>query len=227
MYNYYDGAFHDAGRRHSKPMARKTKQDADATRSRLLDAAEQVFYDKGVSRASLNDIACAAGATRGAIYWHFKDKGDLFTAMMDRATSPLQRANRDDEEFSRSQEEPLQRLRDRIDYVLRTIATDARACRVFGIALFRVEYVDELATARDRHISECGGFQQKLEDDLQAAAAAQGITLPQGAHCAAIGLRSVFEGLMQTWLLNHADFDLLGVSRMVVDAYLKGLGFRL
>ncbi|KQR60297.1 TetR family transcriptional regulator [Acidovorax sp. Leaf160] len=208
-------------------MARRTKQDADATRSRLLDAAEQVFYDKGVSRASLNDIACAAGATRGAIYWHFKDKGDLFNAMMDRATSPLQKAVHDDEAFSRAKEEPLQRLRDRIDYVLRSISTDARTCRVFEIALFRVEYVDELASARDRHMSECGSFQQKLKDDLQDAAAAQGITLPQGAQCAAIGLRSVFEGLMQIWLLNPADFDLVAVSRTVVDAYLKGLGFRL
>ena len=71
-------------------MVRRTKEDAVATRNSLLDAAEQVFYDKGVSRASLGDIAQAAGATRGAIYWHFKDKADLFNAMMDRVTLPLE-----------------------------------------------------------------------------------------------------------------------------------------
>ncbi|MBY0410356.1 MAG: TetR family transcriptional regulator, partial [Burkholderiaceae bacterium] len=57
-------------------MARRTKEDANATRTRLIDAAESVFLQKGVSRASLNDIARAAGTTRGAIYWHFKDKVD-------------------------------------------------------------------------------------------------------------------------------------------------------
>ena len=46
-------------------MVRRTKEDAVATRNSLLDAAERVFYDKGVSRASLGDIAQAAGATRG------------------------------------------------------------------------------------------------------------------------------------------------------------------
>ena len=46
-------------------MARKTKEDAIATRNSLIDAAERVFLERGVSRASLSDIAQAAGATRG------------------------------------------------------------------------------------------------------------------------------------------------------------------
>ena len=71
-------------------MARRTKEDAAETRSRLLDAAELLFHEKGVSRTSLNDIALAAGATRGAIYWHFQDKADLFNAMMERVTLPLE-----------------------------------------------------------------------------------------------------------------------------------------
>lgn len=58
-------------------LARRTKEDAFATRNSLLDAAEQVFYEQGVARASLNEIAQRAGATRGAVYWHFKDKLDL------------------------------------------------------------------------------------------------------------------------------------------------------
>ena len=49
-------------------MARKTKEEAIATRNGLIDAAECVFLEKGVSRASLSDIAHAAGLTRGAIY---------------------------------------------------------------------------------------------------------------------------------------------------------------
>lgn len=59
-------------------MARKTKQQAEETRQEILDAAIKTFSERGVSATSLADIAKAAGVTRGAIYWHFKNKVDLF-----------------------------------------------------------------------------------------------------------------------------------------------------
>ena len=71
-------------------MARRTKAEADETRTKLLDAAEQVFFEKGVARASLNEIAQRAGATRGAVYWHFKDKVDVFTSMLSRICMPFE-----------------------------------------------------------------------------------------------------------------------------------------
>lgn len=54
------------------------------TRSVLLDAAEEVFAEKGFMAASLDDIAGAAGYTKGAIYKHFATKEDLFLAVSDR-----------------------------------------------------------------------------------------------------------------------------------------------
>jgi hypothetical protein len=40
-----------------------------------------VFLERGVSRATLDEIARAAGVTRGAIYWHFRDKLEIFVAL--------------------------------------------------------------------------------------------------------------------------------------------------
>ncbi|OBB13366.1 TetR family transcriptional regulator [Mycobacteriaceae bacterium 1482268.1] len=54
------------------------------TRSLLLDAAEGVFAEKGFTPATLDDIANAAGYTKGAIYKHFATKEDLFLAVSDR-----------------------------------------------------------------------------------------------------------------------------------------------
>lgn len=54
------------------------------TRSLLLDAAEDVFAEKGFAPATLDDIAHAAGYTKGAIYKHFTTKEDLFLAVSDR-----------------------------------------------------------------------------------------------------------------------------------------------
>ena len=70
-------------------MVKRTRDEAAETRNGILDAAERVFSVRGVSHTSLEDIAKAAGVTRGAIYWHFRNKSELFTAMVDRVTFPL------------------------------------------------------------------------------------------------------------------------------------------
>ena len=206
-------------------MARRTKEDADATRNSLLDAAERVFYEKGVSRASLSDIAQAAGATRGAIYWHFKDKVDLFNAMMDRVTHPLEQVG--SKSASMATLPPLERLRSMVDFVQRTIVQDERTRRVFEIALFRVEYVNDLAAVRDNHIEGCADFCALIEGELRSAAEDQNLQLPMEPHTAAMGVQALFDGLLQSWLLTHGRFDLVTVSRGAIDAYLRGLGFRL
>jgi AcrR family transcriptional regulator len=54
------------------------------TRSLLLDAAEEVFAERGFTPATLDDIAHAAGYTKGAIYKHFVTKEELFLAVSDR-----------------------------------------------------------------------------------------------------------------------------------------------
>lgn len=206
-------------------MARRTKEDADATRNSLLDAAERVFYEKGVSRASLSDIAQAAGATRGAIYWHFKDKVALFNAMMDRVTHPLEQVG--SKSASMATLPRLERLRSMVDFVQRTIVQDERTRRVFEIALYRVEYVNDLAAVRDNHIEGCTDFCALIEGELRSAAEDQNLQLPMEPHTAAMGVQALFDGLLQSWLLTHGRFDLVTVSRGAIDAYLRGLGFRL
>ncbi|WP_416401388.1 TetR family transcriptional regulator [Alicycliphilus denitrificans] len=204
-------------------MARRTKEDADATRNALLDAAELVFYEKGVARASLSEIAQTAGATRGAIYWHFKDKVDLFNAMMDRATLPLERVcNAGEAAHAR---EPLAQLRGMVELLLRSIVSDVHMRRVFEIALYRVEYVSELSGVRERHLAAHARFQALLERNLSLAAAQASLALPMPAAMAAAGLHALFNGLLQSWLLGEASFDLPATGRAAVDAYLRGLGF--
>ena len=71
-------------------MVRRTRDEAAETRNGILDAAERVFSERGVSHTSLEDIAQAAGVTRGAIYWHFKNKSQLFAAMVNRVSLPIE-----------------------------------------------------------------------------------------------------------------------------------------
>ncbi len=203
-------------------MARRTKDEADATRSSLLDAAERVFYEKGVARASLHEIAQAAGATRGAIYWHFKDKTALFNAMMDRVTLPLEAACSASEAAQAAC--PLQRLRTVVGQLLRNVEQDDHTRRVFEIALYRVEYVSELSGVRERHLAAHARFHALLARDLGEAAAQQGIALPMALAGAAAGLQALFDGLLQAWILDGAPFALAATGSQAVDVYLRGLG---
>ena len=206
-------------------MARRTKEDAIATRNSLIDAAERVFCEKGVARASLSDIAQAAGATRGAIYWHFKDKVDLFGAMMDRVTLPLEQGFGALEESTCP--DPVERLRAVLALVLHGVASDERTRRVFEIALYKVEYVGELIGVRDRHIAASDGFTNQLARDFELAAQAQRVVLPMTPVEAAVGLHALFDGLIRNWILGGGAFDLERVGRGGTDAFLVGLGLTL
>lgn len=69
---------------------RKTKTEALKTKEHLMLAALETFYRKGIARTSLNEIAQAAGVTRGALYWHFKNKEDLFDALFQRICDDIE-----------------------------------------------------------------------------------------------------------------------------------------
>lgn len=201
-------------------MARRTKEDALATRHALLDAAERVFQAKGVSATSLNDIALEAGTTRGAIYWHFKDKADLYNAMMERVGLPLENAMTN----APRGEDPLSALRTAILNALDRTVHDPRTRRVFEVATHKVEYVDSLCAVRQRHLQVRAEFVGGIKQALLAATRQRGMRLPVPAELAAYGLFSLVDGLIQNWLLDSSLFDLQRTGRHAMDAYLAGLG---
>lgn len=63
-------------------MARKTKEEAEQTKNTIMDAALKMFCTKGYSRTTFDDIAASINLTKGAIYWHFKNKADLLAEMI-------------------------------------------------------------------------------------------------------------------------------------------------
>ncbi len=203
-------------------MARCTKEEALVTRDRLLDAAELVFTEKGVSRSSLHDIAEAAGVSRGAIYWHFKNKADLFNAMMARTTLPmedaLQQIGHD------AQQDPLTELQRAILAAMHKIATDERTRRVFEIATLKVEYVDELLAIKAHHLQCYLDNMSQMQRSLQEAVARRAEPLQLPLNVAAQGLHALVVGLIHTWLLAPASFDLVAVAQAAIAAYLTGLG---
>lgn len=202
-------------------MARRTKEDALVTRELILDAAERVFRRRGVSRTSLQEIAQEAGLTRGAIYWHFQNKGDVFNAMMDRVTLPMEASFKDLPGVS--QEMPLDQLRRGVADAFRKTVHDPQVQRVFEVAIHLVEYVEELATVRERHIGERGKCVADMKNLLRLAMQNGQLGQRVPAATAAIGLHALISGLLQNWLLDPRAFDLEQVGAQTLEAYLLGL----
>jgi TetR/AcrR family acrAB operon transcriptional repressor len=202
-------------------MARRTKEEAQATRSHILDTAELVFQERGVSRTSLNDIALAAGLTRGAIYWHFKDKGDLFNAMMLRVTLPMEQMVHasDDPQL----DAPVDHILESFVDALRKTVHDPQVRRVFDIASHKVEYVDELDKVWERHRQVHSEMLERVESALKRAVQRGQIVLRAPARTVAIGLHALIDGLIRTWLLEPDSFDLVRVGRQVLEGYLAGM----
>lgn len=205
-------------------MARRTHAEALETRTRILDAAERVFSRRGVSRTSLDDIARAAGVTRGAIYWHFKDKVDLFGAMLGRVALPME------EMLQRTSEaagdDPLAHVRGRSVAVLRKVVGDARARRVFDVIAHKCEYVDEMAAVRRRINGMRANCLAQLEGGFRDAIR-RGL-LPAGVEprSAAVGLHALVDGLITNWLVDPKYFANARAAERIVDRYLEGLGAR-
>lgn len=206
-------------------MARRTKEDAQATRKQLMDAALHLFAKQGVSRTSLQDIALAAGATRGAIYWHFKNKADLFNALMENATLPMEQTMQ--QIGHDTPQDPLLELERAIMLPMQSIVEDERVRATFEIATMKVEYVEELLAVKQRHVECYADNTRELQRRLAEAAARRSVRLPTTPLVAAQGLHSLMAGLIHTWMLAPTTFDLVEVARAAIRTHLAGLGLPL
>lgn len=202
-------------------MARRTKEDALATRDSILDAAEQLFVKQGVSGTTLQHIATAAGVTRGAIYWHFLDKGAMFNAMMERVKMPLESAMQLFDQANAA--EPLEVVRENILRVLRLTVEDPKARGVFEIATLKMEYTDELNTVRERRKQNQLGWMEGTQSRIREAIANGQVKAGVDPYAVALGLWAIIDGLLRTWLLDPQAFDLIKVGAQIVDTHLASL----
>ncbi|HVO87021.1 MAG TPA: TetR family transcriptional regulator [Casimicrobiaceae bacterium] len=202
-------------------MARKTKEEAAITREQLLDAAERVFRDHGVSRASLAEVAAAAGVTRGAIYWHFRDKSDLLEALCARATMPLEAViTRIRENL---QDDPLACLRAIGIEALTRLATDPRSRAIYEILSNRAELTDELTAVGSRTEQERCDCVANVEGLVRRAIEIGQLDADVDAAQAARVLHAYLGGIMRDWVDDPQTYDLAEAAPAMIDVILAGL----
>jgi TetR/AcrR family transcriptional regulator, acrAB operon repressor len=201
-------------------MVRRTKEQAEQTRCELLDAAERVFHARGVAGATLEDIAREAGVTRGALYWHFRNKADIFNAMCDRVTLPMQAML--DAQIAHPGHDPLGQMASDGTRILRQVASDAQTQRVFEIILFKTDIsevaMDVIAAEAERAASCRSQLAQVLQQAQQLG------QIPPHVDCnlAAFALNSFMIGCIREWL-ELRQFDLAERAAWLIQTFYAGL----
>ncbi|HVF65869.1 MAG TPA: TetR family transcriptional regulator [Casimicrobiaceae bacterium] len=192
-----------------------------ATREALIDAAERVFRREGVTRTSLAEIAHEAGVTRGAIYWHFRDKAQLLDAMCSRTMLPLDAA------LARASEsglaDPLSAVRGFAIDALMQLATCQRTQAVFEVLFHKCELVDDLearGAAQKSDRRKCLSGVEKLFD---LAVQHQQLARDTDVRLATHMLHAYVLGVMREWVAEPASYDLGASAAAMIDAFIAGL----
>ncbi len=179
----------------SAPLPRRLKASAsrqqartEATRRKLLVAAERIFARDGFEAARLEDIASLAGYTRGAFYANFQSKEDIFFALLERWVG--QRISEVDALLAQ-QETPAKLLRALREHYAQITQDRRLALLSLEFKLFAIRHPEAHARlrARQRRLRASSG------DLLRRIARVAGRTLPISCTAAATGFGALSSAL--------------------------------
>jgi TetR/AcrR family transcriptional regulator, acrAB operon repressor len=199
---------------------KRTKEEAAVTHSTLLRSALKVFSQNGYASTTLEDVAKEAGVTRGAIYWHFGSKVELYNALMEEYSTQGGRIVQAAAAEGGSLPEILGRIFIRL---LTAVATDPTLQDVMEISMFKTERTGDLAVSQQQQL-ERG---QVLLNGI-AAAMQQGIVegvLRSDVDPYVMGraFLAFQNGIIYQWLQDPISFSLVESAPKLAEIYLKGI----
>lgn len=199
---------------------KRTKEEAAITRATVLKAALSVFSAKGYAAATLDDVAAAAKVTRGAIYWHFKGKADLYNTLIGevsaRSSTVVQNAV--------SQGGTLLDILRRIFVDQCALIEDnAEARAVMELVLFKTGFNPELKAGRKKQIDEGNALIAGIADAMRMGIA-QGVLRDDIDPTDMARSFLAFEnGAIQMWLASPKSFSLKASAGSFADILITGL----
>ncbi|EWC40165.1 TetR family transcriptional regulator [Stutzerimonas stutzeri] len=188
---------------------RRTKEDAEQTRLKIIEAALELFSRNGYSNTTLAMIAETAGFSRGPIYWHFKSKDELYEAVLAYSQEPLEQLIEHSRELAA---EPAGALAHFINEWFRLLLEERWYRQSFEILLNKTELTAQMASTLKRERKLTRAMVQLLEE-LIATARQDG----QSARSLAVLLYSSLMGITHTWLLSPKLFSLRAQAPFMAD----------
>jgi len=200
-------------------MARKTKEDAQATREGVLIAALDLFSEKGYSRTTFSDIAKKISMTRGAVYWHFDNKPALLAAMVDYFCTL--REERVKHHFSEI--DSLDDLRAAFLEHARAVVEDRRLRKFEFFMAFQMEWSEELLTETHKILDGVRKDPfEKLAAILRSPAISGQFRADIDPQRLAVTLAGLWVGLLKIYLGACPKIDLVAAAADGFDCLMNG-----
>ncbi len=204
-------------------LPRKTKEDSQITRSRLLESALDVFSRKSFSDVTLSEIAEKVGMTKGALYWHFKSKNDIFLKLVEEICLDAEK------QFSEKYGEPetLADLREHYRRRLIPPDKDDRFMKVHALMLRRFEWPEEVRSNVFSILKDRIKRENKIVCALLIKSRNEGLIKQDiDPMAAASAITSVFYGLFILAVNEIVAEDLSEYADFICDAFKKELTAR-
>lgn len=200
---------------------RRTKAQAQETREQLMLAALDVFYERGVGRASLHEIAQAAGVTRGALYWHFKNKEDLFEALFAHIFDNV--SCRLEEDIQTGAANMLQSLRQAFINIFKRMEHDEQHRKFSAVLHLKCEHTAENAAVVAVMNRYFNMWHQQIRAALRMCVSQGHLPANLDVGFASIYLEATLFGLMEQWLFHPAAICLAQDAPRMIDTALHTL----
>lgn len=202
-------------------MAKKTKEEAQETRQNILDAAIDVFTSQGVASATLNEIAVRAGVTRGAIYWHFKNKLDIFAALQEQLHSSVMDTVLAD--LKKDHPQPLQQLEQLCVALLIDLETNTRKNKILSIFYTKCDYSGEMATFLDLQNANKARSIELFSRYFKRAAKQGHLEADVEPHTLTLSLFFYLTGILHEHLRDPGLFDLSQRAGPFMRQFFRGV----
>jgi len=200
---------------------RRSKEDSLKTRQRIVLAARRVFARRGVSQTSIEHVARAAGATRGAVYGHFKGKDALFQCMREQVRLPL--VDVMNEELLHRPDDPLGGVERYLLAVLEAMGSDGATRDTFHILNFKCEYVGTMADDMENQALRMADLADKLETAYRAASRRGMLRKGLSPRLAALNTSAFLLGLIRMWLMDGSGMLVRNEAEDLVQAHVARL----
>jgi AcrR family transcriptional regulator len=199
---------------------KKTKEEAAHTRQEILDSALAVFSAKGYASATLEDIAGHAGVTRGAIYWHFKDKYELFCSLYEQLSDKIVRRT---EEILAAENTPLKKIYSLMQESFVYMEENQEFRSIEEISLYNAGIKEEWKEIIAIHSKTFMFLKGTLINLLKEGIARGELKKSLDPEVTALAMMSYVCGVKCMWL-NHRDhFSLKDIGEQIIQVFLNGL----
>ena len=180
-------------------MVRKTKEDAELTRKRIINSARAVFLARGVSRSTLEHIATHAEVTRGAVYWHFANKTEIFHAIRDQVLLPLFDRMGDILTLA-GDDDPLTKIENSLCLTIDDLNNNIEMRQTYEIMMIKCEYVDEFSLVLQQILNNCSSITGKIQLAYERAEAQNLLACKHTPLALALDTHLFFGGLLHMWV---------------------------